>query len=26
LYPKCKTSLKKGVLNTIKWYQENENI
>ena len=26
LYPKCKTSLKKGVLNTIKWYQQNENI
>ena len=26
LYPKCKTSLKKGVINTIKWYQENENI
>ncbi len=26
LYSKCKTSLKKGVINTIKWYQENENI
>ncbi len=26
LYSKCKISLKKGVINTIKWYQENENI